>query len=222
VFRDAQALSENEPIYAVNWFNTKAQWMYDFYNFLAVKAVRKVGGAPFFKGKYIRTIQGATDMRRDILLVVRYPAISQFMVMLANGYFLAVSSIRILAVKDFTFGLTKRSDAGPDLRPRSSAESSGLTYAIHHFKAPDGFESKLSQIVSESPVELFYAGSIKARIATGKDEEVYSAIPCLMDGIIVLKSEELNLIEDLVARSEYQTLIEKTDSSFIGLYKRIL
>jgi len=222
IFRDTQALSEAEPIYAINWFNTKAQWMYDFYNFLAVKAVRKVGGAPFFKGKYISTIHGEADMRRDILLVARYPAITQFSVMLADGYFLAVSAIRMLAVKDFTFGLTKRSDAGPDLSPALAGDSPSFSYAVHHFKAPNGFDAKLGQIISESSVELFYAGTIKARIATGKTEEGCSAIPCLMDGLIVLKSEETGLIEALIARAEYQGLIETTDSSFIGLYKRLL
>jgi len=43
-----------------------------------------------------------------------------------------------------------------------------------------------------------------------------------MDGLIVLKSEETGLIEALIARAEYQGLIETTDSSFIGLYKRLL
>jgi len=150
IFRDTQALSETEPIYAINWFNTKAQWMYDFYNFLAVKAVRKVGGS---------TIHGEADMRRDILLVVRYPAITQFSVMLADGYFLAVSAIRMLAVKDFTFGLTKRSDAGPDLSPALAGDSPSFSYAVHHFKAPNGFDAKLGQIISESSVELFCANS---------------------------------------------------------------
>ena len=222
IFRDTHALSEDEPIYAINWFNTKMQWMYDFYNFLAVKAVRKIGGVPFFKGKYINTLQGEADMRRDILLVVRYPAITQFAVMLADGYFLAVSLIRMLAVKDFTFGLTKRSDAGPDLSLKLSMDSSSVSYAVHHFKAPDGFDIKLSQLITKSSVELFYAGSIKARIATGKTEEGCSTIPCLMDGLIILKSEEAGLIEALIARPEYQSLIAKTDSSFVGLYKRLL
>jgi len=32
----------NEPLYAINWFSTKLEWMYHLYNFLASKSLKKV------------------------------------------------------------------------------------------------------------------------------------------------------------------------------------
>jgi len=38
----------NEPLYAINWFSTKLEWMYHLYNFLASKSLKKVVEAKDF------------------------------------------------------------------------------------------------------------------------------------------------------------------------------
>ena len=133
IFRDAAHLSEDEPIYAINWFNTKSSLVYDFYNKLAVGCVRKIGGAPFFKGRHIKTLHGREEDRRDVLLVVRYPALKNFLTMLESKVFQGVSVIRMAAVDEFTFGFTKREDTGADLIPMDPQEEGEVFYGVFHY-----------------------------------------------------------------------------------------
>ena len=70
--------SFDEPVYAVNWFNARWRWIYDFYNLIAARSVHKVGGAPLFKGRLTELVQGAEADRRDMILVVRYPGLIKF------------------------------------------------------------------------------------------------------------------------------------------------
>ena len=41
----------SEPIFAVNWFDTRFALIYNLYNLLAARSVYSVGGRPLFKGK---------------------------------------------------------------------------------------------------------------------------------------------------------------------------
>ena len=58
IFRDKNLLKDDETVYAINWFNTRSALVYDFYNFLAVRSVRKIGGGPFIKCKLDRVLIG--------------------------------------------------------------------------------------------------------------------------------------------------------------------
>jgi len=98
----------DESFYAINWFSTKMEWLYHFYNFLAVRSVLKVGGKPFFKAKVTETLVDDNRGRRDLLLIVNYPNGKKFISLMESTYFKMVSIFRILSVKRFTFGLTIR------------------------------------------------------------------------------------------------------------------
>ena len=63
----------NQSFYAINWFDTRIEWMYHFYNFLASRSVIKVGGRPFFKAKVKEVLLDESQSKRDLLLIVRYP-----------------------------------------------------------------------------------------------------------------------------------------------------
>ena len=117
IFRDASLLKDDEPVYAINWFNTRSALVYDFYNFLAVRSVRKIGGGPFIKCKLEKTLIDDDTLRRDVLLIVKYPSLVNFRRMLESTMFQLVSLLRTAAVSDFTFGFTKRQDGGADLPP---------------------------------------------------------------------------------------------------------
>ena len=112
IFRDTSLLEDDEPVYAINWFNTRSALVYDFYNFLAVRSVRKIGGKPFIKCKIDRSLTGDETLRRDVLLIVKYPSLKSFRSMMENTYFQIVSMLRNAAVSNFTFGFTKRQDDG--------------------------------------------------------------------------------------------------------------
>ena len=69
------------------------------------------------QGRHIKTLYGREEDKRDVLLVVRYPALTNFRSMLESKIFQGVSVIRMAAVDNFTFGFTKRGDKGADLSP---------------------------------------------------------------------------------------------------------
>lgn len=222
IFRDAEHLSEDEPFYAINWFNTKSSLIYDFYNSLAVKSVNKVGGAPYFKGRNVKTLQGNAEDRRDVLLVVRYPAIKNFLKMLESKVFMAVSLIRMAAVKDFTFGFTKRADTGANFMPIEPNDEGKVFYGVFHYSGDKDIRETLNTLISGADIDIFYHGQIRAHIGTGEQSSEATRVPCEMDGVVIFKSHDNAALENLLQNPAFASLTAETDRSFYGLYTRIL
>lgn len=222
IFRDAAHLSEDEPFYAINWFNTKSAPVYDFYNWLAVRSVNKVGGAPYFKGRHVKTLHGTADDRRDVLLVVRYPAIKNFLKMLESKVFMGVSLIRMAAVKDFTFGFTKRANKGADFSPIDPNDAGKVFYGVFHYSGTKDIDAPLNDLIAGADIELFYAGKIRAHVGTGETSSEATQVPCDMDGVAILKSHDDQALENLTQNSAFTSMTAETDRSFFGLYTRIL
>lgn len=222
IFRDANHLSEDEPIYAINWFNTKSSLIYDFYNSLAVSCVRKIGGAPFFKGRHVKTLYGHKEDKRDVLLVVRYPSLTNFRVMLKSKVFQGVSIIRMAAVKDFTFGFTKRADNGADLSPMTPNEKAETFYGVFHYSGVGEIDTSLAALTLEPSVEIFYRGNIRAHIGTGESSNAATQVPCAMDALTIFKSTDAHALERLAQQEAFAALTAEAESAFFGLYNRIL
>ena len=132
-------LESEHPIYAINWFNTRSLWLYNIYNLFAARSVLKVKGLPFFKARVKRRLYGKQEDHRDVLLIVRYPQISSFKVMLENRYFQCVSVLRGLAVNFFTFGFSTRNDISDEEMIHDKKQdtwhiSKTNAYAFHHYK----------------------------------------------------------------------------------------
>ena len=215
--REEKAL--NKPLYAINWFSTKVAWMYHFYNFLALPRVKSIGGKVFFKGKIYQSLHGEESDSRNLLLIVRYPSGKKFITLMKDFLFKAVSIFRILSVKDFSFGFTKK------LFPFDNKTTLDKTqkYAIHHFKTKN-FEEvdiiELQKILDDIDVELHYAGLINAKLYSQEKDKAQEQIPCLMDGILLFRSETLYCINRLFDSKAYQQFMAQFDSSYIGLVKR--
>ena len=222
IFRDAEHLSEDEPIYAINWFNTKSSLIYDFYNKLAVGCVRKIGGAPFFKAKFIKTLHGNEDDKRDVLLVVRYPALKNFRSMIESKVFQGVSVIRMAAVDNFTFGFTKRADKGSDLSPMNHNKDGEAFHGVLHYSGAGEIDKSLAALSTEPSVEIFYNGNIRAYIGTGETSSAATQVPCVMDGVTIFKSADVQALEQLVKQEVFISLTAQAENIFFGLYSRII
>ena len=222
IFRESAHLSEDEPVYAINWFNTKSSLIYDFYNWLAVRSVRKIGGEPFFKGRHVKTLHGSAEDTRDVLLVVRYPALKNFRTMLESKVFQMVSLIRMAAVKDFIFGFTKRGDAGPDLVPFDAEVDSGFVFGVLHYSGVAVADTQLAEMTAQSTAQIFYNGQIRAHIATGESPEGATQVPCIMDGITIFKSTDALALEQLLENPAFQGFTAQADRFFFAVYTRTL
>ena len=209
----------DKPLYAINWFSTKMAWMYHFYNFLALPRVRSVGGIVFFKGKVYESLYGKKTDSRELLLIVRYPSGKNFIKLMKDFLFKAVSIFRILSVENFTFGFTKK------MFPIDATTTLDKTkkYAVHHFRT-DSFKEKdiveLQQILDDIDIELHYAGLINAKLYSQEKDKAIEQIPCLMDGILLFRSDTIYCINRLINSDAYQKFMAQFDSSFIGLVER--
>ena len=220
IFRDASLLKDDETVYAINWFNTRSALVYDFYNWLAVRSVRKIGGAPFIKCKLERTLLDDEALRRDVLLIVKYPSLQNFRGMLENTMFQLVSLLRTAAVSEFTFGFTKRQDKGADLPPHNSKAKSVI--GVIQYSGELDSEKLHSLLEKNADIDLYYSGLIGGEIGTGKQSDGCNRVPCIISGIHVLKAESAQVFDRLIENPEFQSLTQTPKQIYAGLYKRIL
>jgi len=228
-------LDFEQPVYAINWFNSRSLWLYNFYNLLAAGPVLKVKGLPFFKGRVKRTLYGKEEDRRDVLLIVRYPKISHFKALLESRYFQFISIFRGLAVNFFTFGFSTRNDVN-DLKDFEDKWNISTTksYAVHHYRLNQTQESvsdnikneikiekKMKEIAKDFDVNIAFSSQTSARIYPQKHMNPPKAVDTIMDGCIILQANTEKDIEALVASKYYQELINRTKSSFVATLMRV-
>lgn len=197
-----------QSVYAINWFNTKSMWLYNFYNILATPLVNKVDAKSFIKAKVKKVIIGSVDDDREVLLIVRYPNLLHFKKLLEMKLFLLVSLFRMVSVKDFTFGFTHKLDAEDNFKE----EKQKRYYVVHHYKTSHNISLDMKILCQENKIELFYSGEVSALL---------SDVPCLMDGIAIIKSDDENKLEAFCRSEKYKMIIDKTQSSFIAMIDRI-
>ncbi len=208
----------SEPVHALNWFNTRWLPLYNFYNFIAARSVARVGGKPIFKGELIKHITGDTNDLRSVLLIVRYPSPLHFKNMAENLYFKVVSILRSLAVKEFTFCLTH---IVKEVKVPTTINST-LSYAVHHFRGSVNTIDKVQAAVSTSNIQMEFSSCKTHSLSTGNASGVTKPIPALMNGLILLSAADSSALETLLTSADYQCIVDQTDSSFIGLFKRVM
>lgn len=214
----SSAVDLNEPLYAVNWFSTKMEWAYHFYNILASRSVTKIGGKAFFKGKVIKTILDENSTARELILIIQYPGGNKFKALMESTYFKVVSVFRMLSVKKFSFGFTQKQLVS------DSALTNNLAHAVHHFKAANitpSFFSQFEALLTEN-VQIKYAGKMVADLVTHTKGKEADPVPNIMDGIVIFESEKESNILDIITSPKYQSLIKTLDGSYIGTLNRIL
>jgi hypothetical protein len=207
-----------ESFYAINWFSTKVEWLYHFYNFLASKSVIKIGGAAFFKARVTEIILDELQGKRELILIVRYPGGQNFKALLESTYFKVVSIFRVLSVTDFTFGFTHKIESDPN-----SKIEDGLHYAIHHFKTTKKTDEILKNIQAVLPknIRIKYSGHTIASLNSQEKNKAMSQIPNLMDGLYIFQSPEEENLRALFKSDAYQTFLSTFQSSHISLLNRI-
>ena len=206
------------PIHAINWFNTRQLQLYNFYNFIASRSVKKVGGIPLFKGRLMSRLYGSDEDQRQVLLLVKYPAPARFINMLENTYFKLVSIVRVLAVREFSFCLSHVVDEAQFAQKPNDSEH----YGVHHFR---GNASTLAIIRSalanwETNIAFSSMKSHELYSVSGKNDAV--PVPVVMDGIVLFKCKDEATLKRIVESDIYQACIKKSQSSYVGLYKRIM
>jgi len=206
----------NDPLYAINWFSTKVEWMYHLYNFLATKSLAKIGGEGFFKGKITKTILDESSAKRELLLIVRYPSGVGFKNLMESTYFKIVSILRMLAVKKFSFGFTHKQVA------TDTPLHSEMYYVVHHFKTTNTNVYEKFQVNLPNNVAIKYARKMVAGLFSQQLNQAEEQIPNIMDGIVIFEAKKEAYILKMISEDVYQSIIKELDSSYIGTVNRVL
>ena len=215
----------DQPVYALNWFNSRQLWLYNFYNLLAARSVLKVGGVPFFKARVATTLHGHDADYRSVLLIVRYPDINHFKTMLQSRYFQCVSIIRGLAVAQFTFGFSTRTDIQDNGEfTNQSRIAKNMVYAIHHYRLSEqasDIAERASELAPSHQVKLAFSSRVSARLYPQKGSTPPEAVDTIMDGCMIMQADTQAQVEQLVASPEYKALLATSEASFIATLDRI-
>ena len=204
----------DQQLIAVNWFDTKIEWLYHLYNFLAARSVLKIGGKPLFKGKVSEDL-GSDDGKRSILLIVSYPNGKAFKSLLESTYFKIVSLLRINAVKRFTFSFTNAV-----VPPNFNVEKNH--YSIHHFEQSVDLKS-ITQLHDEdkSGICIMYAGYSYAYLNRKSKGENEIRLPTIIDNIIIYGSDKEESLRAMSESTDYRIQFENKTLGYLGIMERI-
>ena len=211
-----ESIRLDQPLWAINWFDTRQKWVYNLYTFLASPMVGKVGGSLVFKGSFQERLYGDPQLGRAMLLIVRYPAAQSFLRLVGFKSFLLVSILRIRAVSQFVFGFTR-----PLQMEKESAKSAKSPVLVHLFTTGSDFSEAMEQLCSladKFEVQQVYAGKKAAtlrRIIKGKGE---ADIPFFIAGIVVFSASNTTQLHTFFQSEMYQRLLGKAPDAYVGIF----
>ena len=210
----------DKPLYAINWFNTKSKSLYNLYGALAFPHVKKVGGEVVFKGKVRETLQGDESLKRESLLIVRYPNADSFLGLFAQKLFLIKSMLRVKAVKDFIFGFVKMTDGTALSTQKPEKYNGDKSYLMQIIKR---------NLVDETPknniptgINLFFDGQKAAYIGRSSDGGEIMNGPFFIDRILIWEGEDKEELAAWANSSEFSIKPEDNIDQGIYLVDRLL
>lgn len=218
---DGNSFDEQQPVYAINWFDTKRAWLYKIYGLLAVRTVLKVGGRPYLKAK-CNLIDGEVKLNRKVLLIVKYPSPGAFLKLVGNKYFQLISIFRNASVDQFTFGFASKTSDLPWEKPDHS-----FHYILHHYQAETSvisdFREIMEEISSKDGVQIFFSGKVDKCLVVKSSSKPERKVPVLMDELIIYRSQDRELLERVLKDGKYQSLIDSKlkASSLVELIREI-
>jgi len=159
-------------------------------------------------------------LRRDVLLIVNYPALESFRTMLENFVFQMVSVIRALAVSEFTFGISKRQDNNGALIVFDKHQVDAPAYGVLHYTG----ELDVADVknLEQARLRLVFASRIGVNLATGISPSEITPIPNIMDGIMVFTAANIDDFEAFRASEKFSQIQQNTKRLYFGVYNRVL
>lgn len=214
----APSIDEATPLFAINWFNTRALWLYNLYNLIAARSVFGVDGKVLFKGKIKRTLLGPSEFSRQMLLIVNYPNSERFLDMLSNRFFQITSLLRMAAVRDFSFVLNQRADGPTLLDSKKQTFESSSHWLVHHYSSTTPLDEEVTRIrklLTDSPITLHFASEPAAKVYTIDRKDARTPLPAITDRVVILEARATTSIEDAI-KGPYSPFIESVQDSYIG------
>ena len=159
-----------------------------------------------FKANTKETLAGSESLARELLLIVRYPTATGFLSLLVSRTFQLVSTLRITAVRSFSFVFNKRFDQGPDQSLGAEDQpipfKNGSQYAALMYTADGEIADEwsiLRDAADSSAVSVdFFCGPAASLVLlrTGAEER---PIPYVTDRVAILSAESVEALERFAA-----------------------
>jgi len=211
VSTDAE-LPENQPLFAINWFDLKSKWIYNFYNLLAAPLVMKSGARLVFKGFRSSKVSGSEEHGREALLVVYYPSPNHFLSLVERKYFQLISLFRVMSVKRFHFGFSEK------LGGEKNSVSRNKRYAVHHFSNAYFNQPELDLLNSQSGVSVFFAARKKAVLRIETNNKETREAPLLINGIIIYEADTSETLEHFLTSEALKSFMARSESNYVARF----
>ena len=206
----------DQNLWAINWFNLKLPRTYKFYNLIAFPHVKKIGGAPLFKGYVVDIVKGKPEHDREVLLIVKYPSAPAFLKMLSNKLFLLKSILRVRSVRNFVFGFVRAVQAREEVT--KIVKYKGVCHYLL-FVWEDHKKTRfktLEKWAEENGAWIFFSGDKTASISRTKDG-VTQKQPFFIEQMALVEAPGSGEIEQMLAAKK----LERLDASIYKV-KRVI
>ncbi len=214
----------NEPLFAINWFNTRAMWLYNLYNLIAASSVFKIGARVFFKGRIVRTLSGPESAARQVLLIVNYPSGTSFLDLVASRYFQITSVLRMAAVRDFSFTFNRREDGPKLLEHRTQKFDRSHAWIVHHYQSSNNFHDEVQQLrdlTAQAGIRLHFASDKAVTVHTADRSGTQTPLDSVTQRVVILEADNAAQLQAAIEGS-YSSFLETVETTHIGEVARTM
>lgn len=212
----------DQSLWAINWFDLKRSWLYELYNRIVIGDVREIGAYPIFKGRLNKVILSNDRLKRDMLLVVKYPDANAFLKMISKGLFQLKSIFRTSSVRHFQFGFMQKLNA-ENPQPAISKYTGKLRYLVHVCEG-NNYPDIPSLLDYAKVNEIFphFVGTKAALLGIQKENEKLKTLDFMLSYVLVFGGYDDAALASFVETDHYQQFVHSNQTNFIGLYDRII
>lgn len=210
-----------QQLWAINWFDLRRKWMYELYNRLAFGHVIKIEGVPIFKGQLKKSLIDSERLRRDILLIVRYPKSTAFLRMISSKLFQLKGLLRTYSVRHFQFGFMQCEYPNQDNQANSTSYRGKLKYLVHTYEGGRTIDfQSLIDFATSQEVFPHFVGYKSAMLGLQKDGSGLKTLDFMLSHVLVFSGFDDETLEAFVQSGPYQDFLNENANNFIGLYDR--
>lgn len=210
----------DQPLWAINWFDLKRGWLYELYNWVVFNHVKKIGAYPIFKGQLSSVLVHNERLKREMLLIVKYPRAQAFLEMIAAKLFQLKSLLRTSSVKHFQFGFTQKINT-EDHKPTGLQYKGKLKYLVHVCEGGNQMDiQSLLTFAAKKEVFPYFIGAKSAILGLQKSEKKLKTLDFMLSHVLVFSGFDTESLERFVHTDYYQQFMQSSKNNFIGMYER--
>lgn len=197
--------------------------MYNLYNKLVINHVLGVGAIPIFKGEHIRPLIDNERLRRDMLLVVRYPKAEAFLKLISTKIFQFKGLLRSSAVRHFQFGFMHWLAPKKETPAYEGKYQGKLKYLVHVCEGGQLNDLEiLIRAAASFEVYPHFVGKKTAIMGLQKGKGNLKTLDFVLSHTFIFSGFENENLEAFARSEPYQEYFNSCTNNFAGLYRRMI